>query len=92
MEAKDGEDWHVHQMKTTSNFSNDNKFITFILGGLNYQIEHHLHPGMCHVHYPKIAKIVKSTATEFGVPYYNYRSIWKAIFMHYSLLRKLGRP
>jgi len=90
-ESKDGENWHIHQMKTTSNFANDNRFLTFILGGLNYQIEHHLHPGVCHVHYPKIAKIVKSTATEFGVPYNTYRSIWEAISMHYALLRKLGR-
>ena len=91
-EENNGENWHIHQMKTTSNFANNNRFITFILGGLNYQIEHHIQPGMCHVHYPKISKIVKSTAAEFGIPYYTYRSVWEAISMHYGLLRKLGRP
>jgi glyoxylase-like metal-dependent hydrolase (beta-lactamase superfamily II) len=61
-------DWAIHQMNTTVNFSRDNAILGWYLGGLNYQVEHHLFPKICHVHYPAIAQIVKETAKEYGVP------------------------
>jgi linoleoyl-CoA desaturase len=85
------ENWHIHQLKTTSNFGSNSRLVTYLMGGLNYQIEHHLFPDVCHIHYPEIAKIVRSTATEFSLPYYSYPTFSEAISNHFSLLKRLGR-
>ncbi len=84
-------EWAIHQMQTTADFCRGNWLITYYVGGLNYQIEHHLFPRICHVHYPEIAKIVESTAKEFGVPYIYNDSLWKALKSHMSIISKLGK-
>lgn len=84
--------WAIHQLNTTVNFSRHNKFISWYVGGLNFQVEHHLFPTICHVHYPAIAPIVKQTAEEFGIPYLENETIWQAIYSHIKLLRKFGEP
>lgn len=83
--------WHVHQLLTTANFAAGNKFITWMTGGLNYQIEHHLFPNICHIHYPKLAPIVKATAEEFKIPYHNKASFREALRSHARMLRMLGK-
>jgi linoleoyl-CoA desaturase len=83
--------WFAHQMLTSANFSENNKLLTWYVGGLNYQIEHHLFPSICHVHYPKIAPIVKQTAKEFGLPYHGGMSFSEAIILHFKMLKKLGQ-
>jgi linoleoyl-CoA desaturase len=84
-------DWYIHQMETTANFSPDSAFISWYVGGLNYQVEHHLFPTICHVHYPQIAPIVEATAKEFGIPYLvNYRFV-DALQAHIDLLHRVGR-
>ena len=83
--------WAVHQMKTTSDFGQNSKLLTWFLGGLNFQVEHHLFRTVCHVHYKKIAKIVEATAKEFEVPYHNHKTFYSALQSHFSLLDKLGR-
>jgi linoleoyl-CoA desaturase len=65
--------------------------VSTLIGGLNYQIEHHLFPSICHVHYPKIAPIVKKTAAEFGVPYHALPTVGSAIRAHFNLLKSLGK-
>ena len=82
--------WAIHQMKTTANFANSNSALTWFIGGLNHQIEHHLFPTICHVHYPKIAGIVKETAREFNVPYHEYNTFYGALKSHFTLLNDLG--
>jgi linoleoyl-CoA desaturase len=82
--------WHMHQMSTTSNFATKNRFVAYLLGGLNFQIEHHLFPQICHVHYPEISKIIKETAEKYNVPYHHHNGFWQAVYSHYSLLRSLG--
>ncbi|RYY19800.1 MAG: acyl-CoA desaturase [Chitinophagaceae bacterium] len=62
-------DWAIHQMHTTMNFSPGNKWLSWYVGGLNFQVEHHLFPRISHIHYPAIAPIVKATAREFDIPY-----------------------
>lgn len=85
--------WMVHQLLTTTNFGNNSKWFSWYVGGLNFQIEHHLFPSICHVHYRKIAPIVKSTAQEFGLPYKTSRTFLSALAGHARLLKKLGaRP
>ncbi len=82
--------WAIHQMHTTANFANNSTFFSWFIGGLNYQIEHHLFPNICHVHYRKISKIVKKTAQEFNVPYHEHRTFIGAVRSHFSLLNALG--
>jgi len=83
--------WAIHQMNTTVNFSHGSKFLTWYLGGLNYQVEHHLFPRICHVHYPSIAPIVKETAKEFGIPYMQNETFGIAFQSHMNTLKRFGR-
>lgn len=82
--------WAIHQLHTTVNFATGNRFLSWYLGGLNYQVEHHLFPSICHVHYPALSAIVQSTAKEFGMPYKENTTLLDAVRSHVKLLRKLG--
>ncbi len=82
--------WAIHQLYTTSNFANGSRWFSWLIGGLNFQIEHHLFPNICHVHYRDLSKIVKSPAEEFDVPYYQHGSFYNALKSHFSLLHSLG--
>jgi linoleoyl-CoA desaturase len=82
--------WAIHQLLTTTNFGNKSKWFSWFVGGLNFQIEHHLFPSICHVHYRKISTIVQETASEFNVPYKNASSFLHALIGHTKLLRQLG--
>jgi len=84
--------WAIHQMNTTVNFSRKNKFISWYVGGLNFQVEHHLFPRICHVHYPAISEIVKTTAEEYNIPYLENKSLTDALNAHVRALKKLGLP
>lgn len=85
--------WAVHQLLTTTNFGNKSRWFSWYVGGLNFQIEHHLFPHICHVHYRNIASIVKDTANEFGIPYKTSRTFLTALAGHARLLKQLGsRP
>jgi linoleoyl-CoA desaturase len=83
--------WAIHQMHTTVNFSRDNKFLSWYVGGLNFQVEHHLFPGICHVHYPQIAEIVKATAEEYGIPYLENKTFGLALRSHVRTLHRFGK-
>jgi len=80
----------IHQMKTTANFANKSVLFSWFIGGLNYQIEHHLFPNICHVHYRKISKIVKETADEFNIPYNQHKTFFGALKSHFKLIHQLG--
>ncbi len=84
-------EWTIHEMKTTANFSRKSKIFAYIIGGLNYQIEHHLFPNISHVHYRAISPIVEQTAKEFGVPYHENRTFISALGSHVRMLKALGR-
>lgn len=84
--------WAIHQLRTTADFCRKSWLVSFICGGLNFQIEHHLFPKICHVHYPDLSEIVKSTAEEFDVPYHEQETFFGAVKSHIRLLKKLGRP
>jgi len=84
-------DWAIHQLNTTVNFSRKNKFISWYVGGLNFQVEHHLFPTICHVHYPEIAHIVKATAEEYGVPYLENETFGLALKSHIRTLQRFGK-
>lgn len=84
-------DWAIHQMETTVNFAPNNKVLSWYMGGLNYQVEHHLFTRISHVHYPKIAPIVRQTAKEFGVPYLVNPTLRSAVNSHIRFLKTLGK-
>jgi linoleoyl-CoA desaturase len=83
--------WLVHEMATTSNFGRRNRLLCWYVGGLNFQVEHHLFPRTCSVHYPAISPIVEELAREYGVPYNAQPTLRAAIASHYRMLRKLGQ-
>jgi linoleoyl-CoA desaturase len=84
--------WAIHQLRTTSDFARKSKLVSFLCGGLNFQVEHHLFPRICHVHYEALSEIVKETADEFKVPYHEQPTFFSAVASHYRLLRRLGQP
>jgi linoleoyl-CoA desaturase len=83
-------EWAIHQLLTTVNFAPKNRLLNWYVGGLNFQVEHHLFPNICHLHYKNISPIVEKTAKEFGVPYYSIPSLGKAITSHTNKLKELG--
>jgi linoleoyl-CoA desaturase len=85
--------WAEYQLKTSSNFSMGSKVISWFVGGLNFQIEHHLFPKVSHVHYPAISKIVQQKCKEYNMPYNYYVTMSEALFSHLRLMKHLGeRP
>jgi linoleoyl-CoA desaturase len=92
--AEDGKmenGWAIHQLQTTANFATSNPLITWYTGGLNFQVEHHLFPNVCHTHYPEISKIVKQLCTEMNITYYEFPSFSNALLSHLSYLKETGR-
>ncbi|NBL63662.1 acyl-CoA desaturase [Flavobacterium sp. NST-5] len=83
--------WAIHQLYTTANFAPKNKIVNYYTGGLNHQIEHHIFPNISHIHYDKIAKIVKETAQEFNLPYYEFNTMRGAVMAHFKHLKDLGQ-
>ena len=77
-------------MLTTSNFARKNKVLSWYIGGLNYQIEHHLFPHVCSIHYPEISYIVEETANKYGIPYNQHETFTEAVVSHYRTLKKFG--
>lgn len=84
-------EWALHQVATTANFAMKSKLASWLLGGLNFQIEHHLYPGISHVHYRALSPLVRQTCRDFDVPYIAYPTFLQAVFSHFRHLRNLGK-
>jgi linoleoyl-CoA desaturase len=84
-------EWAKHQINTTANFATKNKIISWLVGGLNFQVEHHLFPRISHVHYPAINKIVKETCEEFNIMYKEFPTLIQAIRSHLLHLKHAGQ-
>jgi len=84
-------EWAIHQIKTTANFSPNSAVLSWFLGGLNYQIEHHLFPRISHIHYPAISKIVQRHCQEHGIPYQCNPTLLSAVNSHFSFIKELGK-
>ena len=85
------DEWAIHQLKTTANFATRNKLVSWFVGGLNFQVEHHLFPKISHVHYPAISKIIKRACEEYGITYIEYPRVRMAVASHVSFLRQMGQ-
>jgi len=84
------DEWAVHQIKTTANFATHNRIVSWLVGGLNFQIEHHLFPKISHVHYPAISKIIRKACEEYGLAYIEYPKVRYAVASHVAFLRQMG--
>jgi linoleoyl-CoA desaturase len=84
--------WAIHQAETTVDFARQSRMVTWLVGGLNFQIEHHLFPRICHVNYPAISQLVEETCRDFGIRYAQHPSFRAGLASHYRWLRRMGRP
>jgi linoleoyl-CoA desaturase len=84
--------WAIHQIQTTVNFSRRNPVLCWFLGGLNFQIEHHLFHKISHVHYPALSKVVEATCRDFGIEYNSHSNFFTALASHFRWLVEMGRP
>ena len=84
-------EWGVHQIETTADFAPRNSLLNYLIGGLNFQVEHHLLPHICHINYPRLAPIVRATCEEFGIHYHCYPTWREAFAAHLNELSQLGR-
>lgn len=85
-------EWAVHQLQTTVNFARNNKILGWFVGGLNYQVEHHLFHRICHIHYPALSKVVEQACQEYGLRYAANPTFFAALRSHYRFLRDMGQP
>jgi linoleoyl-CoA desaturase len=84
--------WAIHQIETTVDFARGSKTVAWLMGGLNFQVEHHLFPRVCHIHYPAISKIVDDACREFGVRHSAHRTFRAGLASHYRFLKTMGKP
>src|SRR5713226_7843292 len=84
--------WAIHQAGTTVDFARRSRVVAWLVGGLNFQIEHHLFPRISHVHYPAILKLVEQTCRDFGIRYTEFKSFRAGMASHFRWLRRMGRP
>jgi linoleoyl-CoA desaturase len=82
--------WAVHQVETTVDFARKSRLLSWLIGGLNFQIEHHLFPRICHVNYPALSKVVEETCQDFGVQYTEHPTLWAGLASHFRWLRRMG--
>lgn len=85
------EQWALHQIQTTANFAMDNKIICWLVGGLNFQVEHHLFANISHVHYPALSKVIQQTCKDLGITYHAFPTFGKALSSHFAHLYEMGR-
>ena len=85
------DEWAIHQIKTTANFATKNKLVSWLVGGLNFQVEHHLFPRISHVHYPAISKIIKKACEDYGITYIEYPKVRLAVASHVAFLKQMGK-
>ncbi len=83
--------WAEHEIRTTANFAMGSKTVSWFVGGLNFQIEHHLFPRVSHIHYPAISKIVMAKCLEYNLPYNKYDTMLQAVASHFKVMKTLGK-
>jgi len=91
-ENKMPDEFAAHQILTTANFATKSKLVSWLVGGLNFQIEHHLFPKVSHVHYPAISKIVKEACADFKLNYIEYPTVLSAIKAHFNYVKQMSKP
>jgi len=85
-------EWAVHQVQTTVDFARQSRIACWFLGGLNFQVEHHLFSKICHIHYPALSKVVEGACRDFGIRYHEHKTFLAALVSHYKHLAIMARP
>lgn len=83
--------WAEHQLATTMDFAPRNRVLSWYVGGLNFQVEHHLFPKISHVHYPALQPIIRKVCAERGVPHLSHETLRSALGSHVRYLKRMGR-
>ena len=84
--------WAVHQIETTVDFARSNRILFWYVGGLNFQVEHHLFPQICHIHYAEISRLVEETCRDFKLKYLAHDTFLAGLRSHFRWLRQMGMP
>jgi linoleoyl-CoA desaturase len=90
--VRSDDDWASHQLRTTADFATHSPVVTWLTGGLNHQVEHHLFPNVAHTHYARLRPIVRVVAHRGGLPCHDLGGLWAAVGQHFALLKALGHP
>jgi len=85
-------EWARHQVETTVDFAPGSRLLAWYLGGLNFQVEHHLFSRVCHIHYPSLSKVVSAACADHGIRYRSHPTVWGAMASHTRWLRRMGQP
>jgi linoleoyl-CoA desaturase len=80
----------LHVLETTADFSRHSKLGSWLMGGINIHVIHHIFPKVCHVHYGALTKILKKTCDDFGIEYQENPDFWTALKKHYLILKHLS--
>jgi len=83
-------DWGEHQIRHTANFKIYDA-LSYCVGGMNFQIEHHLFPTIHPRHYPTIAKFVQEECKKRDIPYHLHSSWFDALRGHYRHLVAMSK-
>lgn len=94
--SRRGADFVAHQMSTTVDIGSRlpvaGHVFRWLVGGLDYQVEHHLAPRLPHTIYPLVAARFRRACDVRGIPYRLHASVWAALRSHARWLYVMGRP
>ncbi|MCD5344852.1 acyl-CoA desaturase [Agromyces sp. H3Y2-19a] len=66
-----------------------NRVLDFAMGGLNYQIEHHLFPSMPRPHLRRAAPLIAAYLREHDVPY-TQTTLWRSYAIVFHYINRVG--
>lgn len=81
-------DFFSKQVRTSRNIGGG-WWATWLMGGLNYQVEHHLFPSMARPHLSHARAIVREQCRTLGVPY-TETSLWRSYAIVIDYLNRVG--
>jgi linoleoyl-CoA desaturase len=92
-----GPDFIDHQLRTTVDVHCRTRLgrgaLHWLMGGLDFQVEHHLAPRLPHTIYPLVAERLSRVCTESQLTVHSHATPWSAIRSHFRWLKAMGaRP
>ena len=83
--------WIRRQIVSTVDFNTHSAVANYLFGGFNLHVAHHLFPGLSHIYYPRLTRMIKETLEENNLNWYQSYSFFDGVVSHLSLLKKNGR-
>jgi fatty acid desaturase len=81
-------DFFSKQVRTSRNVAGG-WWATWLMGGLNYQVEHHLFPSMSRLHLAQAREVVRDYCETHDVPY-TETSLWRSYAIVIDYLNRVG--